>query len=120
MYSKGKKKAKEERKMQDDLKITENGKILTAELGCEIDHHKTRRVRERIDEAVFAKRPQLLVLDFSAVHFMDSSGIGLIIGRVEVAKAVGALVRVTGLSPTLRRLVRLSGLDKIRELTISA
>ena len=106
--------------MQDDLKITESGKSLTAELICELDHHAARRVRERIDEAVFAKRPELLILDFSAVHFMDSSGIGLIIGRVEAAKAVGAVVRVTGLSPTLRRLVRLSGLEKIRELTISA
>ena len=106
--------------MQDDLKITENGKSLTAELFLELDHHAARRVRERIDKAVFAHRPELLVLDFSAVHFMDSSGIGLIIGRVEAAKAVGAVVRVTGLSPTLRRLVRLSGLEKIRELTISA
>ena len=106
--------------MQDDLKITQNGKSLTAELILELDHHAARRVRERIDEAVFAHRPELLILDFSAVHFMDSSGIGLIIGRVEVAKAVGAVVRVTGLSPTLRRLVRLSGLEKIRELTISA
>ncbi len=106
--------------MQDDLKITENGKSLTAELICELDHHAAKRVRERIDEAVFAARPELLILDFSSVHFMDSSGIGLIIGRVEAAKAVGAVVRVTGLSPTLRRLVRLSGLEKIRELTISA
>ena len=106
--------------MQDDLKITENGKNLIAALACELDHHAARRVRERIDAAVFIARPDVIVLDFSAVHFMDSSGIGLIIGRVEVAKAVGALVRVTGLSPTLRRLVRLSGLDKIQELTITA
>ena len=106
--------------MQDDLKITENGKNLIAALACELDHHTARRVRERIDAAVFTSRPDIIVLDFSAVHFMDSSGIGLIIGRIEVAKAVGALVRVTGLSPTLRRLVRLSGLDKIQELTITA
>jgi anti-anti-sigma factor len=51
---------------------------------------------------------------------MDSSGIALIIGRVEVARAVGATVRVSGLSPTLRKLVRLSGVEKIRELVISA
>lgn len=106
--------------MQDDVKITENGKNLTAALTCELDHHAARRVRERIDAAVFASCPDILVLDFSGVHFMDSSGIALIIGRVEAAKAVGAIVRVTGLSPTLRRLVRLSGIDKIRELTISA
>ena len=106
--------------MQDEVKITENGNNLIATLTCELDHHTARRVREQIDRQVFATRPELLVLDFSGVHFMDSSGIALIIGRVEVARAVGATVRVTGLSPTLRRLVRLSGLEKIRELTISA
>lgn len=106
--------------MQDEVKITENGKNLLAALTCELDHHAAKRVREIIDREVFRIRPELLVLDFSAVHFMDSSGIALIIGRVEVAKAVGATVRVTGLSPILRKLVRLSGLDKIRELTISA
>lgn len=106
--------------MQDEVKITRNAKNLVAALTCELDHHAARRVREQIDKEVFIARPELLVLDFSAVHFMDSSGIALIIGRVEVAKAVGATVRVTGLSPILRKLVRLSGLDKIRELTISA
>ena len=106
--------------MQDEVKIIENGNNLIATLTCELDHHTSRRVRELIDREVFAAHPEILVLDFSAVHFMDSSGIALIIGRVEVARAVGATVRVTGLSPTLRRLVRLSGLEKIRELTISA
>lgn len=106
--------------MQDEVKITENGRNLIATLTCELDHHTARRVREEIDREVFAVRPELLVLDFSGVHFMDSSGIALIIGRVEVARAVGATVRVSGLSPTLRKLVRLSGVEKIRELVISA
>ena len=106
--------------MQNSVEFSENGRELTAILGGEIDHHLAKEQREAIDRMLFQRKPQLLVLDFSAVHFMDSSGIALIIGRVEAAKAVGALVRVTGLSPTLRRLVRLSGLDKIRELTISA
>lgn len=106
--------------MQEDLKISENGKSLTATLVCELDHHAARRLREKIDKAALESRPELLILDFSEVRFMDSSGIGLIIGRVEVARSIGATVRVTGLSPTLRKLVRLSGLEKIRELTISA
>ena len=106
--------------MQDEVKITSNSKTLVATLTCELDHHASKRVREIIDKEMFLLRPELLELDFSAVHFMDSSGIALIIGRVEVAKAVGATVRVRGLSPILRKLVRLSGLDKIRELTISA
>ena len=106
--------------MQDAVILSQSGRTLTAKPTCEIDHHTAKPIREGIDKALFEKKPELLVLDFSEVRFMDSSGIALIIGRVEVARAVGATVRVTGLSPTLRRLVRLSGLEKIRELVISA
>ena len=106
--------------MQNSVEFSENGRVLIAVLSGEIDHHLAKEQREAIDSMLFRKKPELLVLDFSAVKFMDSSGIALIIGRVEVARAVDATVRVTGLSPTLRRLVRLSGLEKIRELVISA
>ena len=77
-----------------------------------------RPIRERIDKALFEKKPELLVLDFSEVRFMDSSGIGLIIGRSEVCEAIGAHVRLVALSPLLSRLVRLSGIEKIKNLSI--
>jgi anti-anti-sigma factor len=50
---------------------------------------------------------------------MDSSGIALILGRVESAGAVGAKVHLEGLSPTLFKLVRLSGIERIKNLTVS-
>ena len=106
--------------MSENVSFSETEGVIIASLPSEIDHHIAKGVREMIDGKLFLKKPELLVLDFSGVKFMDSSGIALIIGRVEVARAVGATVRVTGLSPTLRRLVRLSGLEKIRELVISA
>jgi stage II sporulation protein AA (anti-sigma F factor antagonist) len=104
--------------MQDEVKITKNGHSLIAALTCEIDHHTARRVREQIDRQVFATRPELLVLDFSGVHFMDSSGIGLIIGRSQVCEALGSAVRLVGLSARLMKLVRLSGIEKIKNVYI--
>ncbi len=105
--------------MRDDVVITEKGRKLTAELLCEIDHHTAKRLRDRIDPALFRYRPELLILDFSAVRFMDSSGIGLIIGRAEVAAAVGAAVKLVGLSESLIKLIRLSGIEKISGLAVS-
>ena len=93
-------------------------KTLIAKISCELDHHAAKTVRERIDGELAAHRPKRLVLDFSGVPFMDSSGIGLILGRVERAAAVGATVHVCGLSERLMRIIRLSGLDRIRTLTI--
>lgn len=104
--------------MNEDVIITEKGSRLLVAIKCEIDHYSAKRIRERIDPALFRYRPEVLVLDFSGVRFMDSSGIGLIIGRSEVASAVGAAVRLEGLSERLLKLVRLSGLEKISGLAV--
>ena len=89
-----------------------------ARLKCEIDHHTARQIREKIDREIFMRRPTVVILDFSEVRFMDSSGIGLIIGRSQVAESVGAGVRLIGLSPTLMKLIRLSGIEKIKNVYI--
>lgn len=104
--------------MQDDVIFTESGRELIAALMLEIDHHTARGLREKIDSRIFMARPELLVLDFSAVRFMDSSGIGLILGRAEAAAEVGAVVKIRGLSPTLCKIVRLSGVDKVKNISI--
>ena len=91
---------------------------LHAVVACELDHHTAKGVRERIDREVFFYRPRVLVLDMSGVGFMDSSGIALILGRVEVARAVGGSVHLSGLSPQLRKLVGLSGIERVAGLTV--
>ena len=95
----------------------EEGTVM-ARLKCEIDHHTARQIREKIDREIFSRRPATVVLDFSEVRFMDSSGIGLIIGRSQVADAAGGGVRLVGLSPTLMKLVRLAGIEKIKNVYI--
>ena len=92
---------------------------LTAKICCEIDHHTAARLRQRIDGELFLQRPSVLCLDFSEVRFMDSSGIALILGRVESAAALDAKVHLSGLSRTLFKLVRLSGIERIKNLTVS-
>lgn len=94
-------------------------KTLSARINCEIDHHTASRLRARIDKEVFVVRPEVLCLDFASVRFMDSSGIALILGRVETASAIGARVHLEGLSVPLFKLVRLSGIERIRNLTVS-
>lgn len=104
--------------MQNELVFTEEGGALVALIDCEIDHHTARRIRERIDERLFLVKPNALVLDFSAVRFMDSSGVGLILGRSQKAEALGISLRVRGSSPTIIKLLRISGVDKIKNVAI--
>lgn len=102
----------------DTVVFEEKNKTLTATISCEIDHHTAKELREKIDREIFIARPNIVVLDFSSVDFMDSSGIALILGRAECAGAVGASVQVTGLADPIYKLIGLSGIDKISNLMI--
>ncbi len=86
---------------------------LTATLEGEIDHHSSQYLRNRIDEAVEATHPKRLTMDFSQVSFMDSSGIGLVMGRFKLMKQLGGSVEVTGASGSIKRVMTLAGLDKL-------
>ena len=104
--------------MQNDVVFSYKDKNLHARISCEIDHHAARRIRERIDARLFSDKPERLTLDFSGVSFMDSSGIALILGRVETASAIGATVCLVGASPYLMKLLRLSGIERVKNLTV--
>lgn len=89
-----------------------------AKIKCEIDHHTARKIREKIDREIFIRQPSIIYLDFSEVRFMDSSGIGLIIGRSQVADATNSTVKLVGLSSALLKLIKLSGVEKIKNIYI--
>ena len=99
--------------------LAEDEGILTARLRGEIDHHTARIFREEIDRALLRETPRSLTLDFSEIGFMDSSGIGLIVGRLERAREIGATLTLSGLSQRLCRLLELSGVDRLCGIVIS-
>lgn len=104
--------------MQKDVIFSENNGSLTAYIQRDVDHHTARAMREQIDRMLFDLKPAILVIDFSKVEFMDSSGLGLILGRVEKATALNAEVILTGASPALLKLIRLSGIERVRHLSV--
>lgn len=97
--------------MSVEIKVT--GEVVTAYLKGEIDHHTAREMREAIDSAIELNMPSLLMLDFSLVSFMDSSGIGLVMGRYRNLLKSGAELHITGVSPNIYKVMRLAGLEKL-------
>ncbi|MBC8546152.1 STAS domain-containing protein [Clostridiaceae bacterium NSJ-31] len=91
---------------------TDDG-VVEVYLSGEIDHHSAGELRERIDEAIGAVTPQRVILDFRGVTFMDSSGIGLVMGRYKLLEGTGAVLELRGLSSPVKRVMRLAGLDRI-------
>ncbi len=86
---------------------------LTAILSGEIDHHAASGMREEIDRKAGQAKPKLLTLDFSQVTFMDSSGIGLIMGRYRLMQALRGSLTVLDLSQQMKRVVNLSGVGQL-------
>jgi stage II sporulation protein AA (anti-sigma F factor antagonist) len=98
------------------VEITIKGEVVTACLSGEIDHHSAAGMREKIDEAIDCNMPSILVLDFGGVSFMDSSGIGLIMGRYRNLQKIGAKMNITGASPQISKVLRLAGMNRLAKL----
>ena len=95
------------------LELTKQPDSLTARLIGELDHHAAGEMRERIDNAVLQQRCRRLILDFSGLTFMDSSGIGLIMGRYRLMKSLGGTLLIENTSQRLETVIRLAGLEKL-------
>lgn len=99
-----------------EVKLQSKGRQLFAALRGEIDHHSATRLREEIDRAVSSRGADELILNFSEVSFMDSSGIGLILGRYKWMTARGGKLTVCGVNGRLLPLMRMAGLEKLHIL----
>lgn len=97
----------------NEVKAIVNGGTMTVMLEGDIDHHNARQLRGKIDTKMFIMRPDELVLDLSQVSFMDSSGLGLILGRYSRATELGIGFRVVNPTPEIRRILDLAGTERL-------
>ncbi len=95
--------------------IQSQNKEFTAFLSGEIDHHSAPKIREKIDFHLNSLKPEKLILDFSGVSFMDSSGVGLVMGRYKNALQLNCRTSVCGLRERDLRIMKMSGLEKLVE-----
>ena len=95
------------------LSSDENGTLLSVELIGDIDHHGAVGVRSEIDGAISEHRPTRTVLVLSGVEFMDSSGIGLLIGRYKSLLRIGADAEIINANKEVKRILDMAGIFKI-------
>lgn len=91
--------------------------VTVAMLSGELDHHTARLMRCEIDREITEKRPRRLVIDFSGVTFMDSSGIGLIMGRYKLMNERGGSVTVARPPVYIKKVLRLAGVDRLAPIS---
>lgn len=96
--------------------LTAEGEELTAKLSGEVDHHTAAPARERIDTALFKHRPRRLTIDLGGVDFMDSSGLGLILGRATLCEEMGATLRLKSPGARVKKIFAVAGLDRLSHI----
>jgi len=88
-------------------------KLLLIKITEEIDHHSTEKIRRKADSEITRYMPRKVVFDFDKVSFMDSAGIGMIIGRYKTANLLGGTVEMKNVKPSIKKIFEMSGVLKL-------
>lgn len=96
-----------------EIKLLGEKRAVLVKIDGEMDHHSAVSVREAIDSKVRCTNAVNVIFDFSNVSFMDSSGIGVIMGRLRMVKTLGGTVVIFGQNMQIKRIVEMSGIERV-------
>ncbi|MBE6639047.1 MAG: STAS domain-containing protein [Ruminococcaceae bacterium] len=99
-----------------DVKSEFYNGILHFRLMGEIDHHTAKAIREKMDEDIFFHRPKVTVIILGNLDFMDSSGLGLILGRYTKMKDLGGTLILQDPTAEIEKILRLAGVNRLIEI----
>ncbi|BAB05255.1 anti-sigma F factor antagonist [Halalkalibacterium halodurans] len=102
--------------MSLDVKLEQKDTVLLVRLIGELDHHTAEQLKRQVEEVLSQGVVKHIVLNLQQLEFMDSSGLGVILGRYKQVKNSGGEMVVCAISPTVKRLFEMSGLFKIIRL----
>ena len=96
--------------------IEKKENTLVVSLSGEIDHNSAVSIRSEIDAAIYEMGPKKTVLDLSNINFMDSSGLGLIMGRYALMQKLGGVLTLKNPNERVVKIFELAGLGRIRKM----
>ncbi len=95
------------------VKFSNKGTTLIVKVFGELDHHSTEYIKQKIDGELIKSRTKNLVFDFSNVTFMDSSGIGVIMGRFKNIQKLNGKAAIVNVNGQVKRILEMSGILKL-------
>lgn len=96
--------------MEKNFHIT--GTVLTIQVPGELDHHNAEAIKNEADHLLETRKIRKIIFDFGKTNFMDSSGIGMIMGRYKNVRLAGGTVIAVRVNERIRRILTLSGVYK--------
>ena len=100
-----------------ESKFYEEDKLLIFRITEEIDDFSVQKIRRRADYEIERYMPKKVIFDFNSVTFMDSAGIGLIIGRYKFVKMLGGTVELANLTSSIKKIFEMSGILRLIPIT---
>ena len=100
-----------------ESKFYKEDKLLIFRMTDEIDDFSVQKIRRRADYDIERYMPRKVIFDFNRVTFMDSAGIGLIIGRYKFAKMLGGTVELANLTSSIKKIFEMSGILRLIPIT---
>lgn len=95
------------------MNTTISGNVLIVKVDGDLDHNTANSIRKKIDSELKKNPINLLIMDLSTLNFMDSSGIGLILGRYKLINSLGGKLCLVKPNESIGRIINMSGLHKI-------
>ena len=100
-----------------ESKFYEKDKLLVFKISEEIDDHSVQKIRRSADYEIERYMPKRVIFDFNSVTFMDSAGIGFLIGRYKFANMLGVTLEIANLTQSVKKIFEMSGVLKLISVT---
>ena len=99
---------------QGQFKIIDD--YLCIRMPKEIDHHNAEILSKKVDNYIYGEKVNHVVFDFIDTEFMDSSGIGMIVGRYKKVKAIGGSIYIMCGNNNVRKILEISGVFQFAKI----
>ena len=98
------------------VEFNKEDKNLIFRLTEDIDQHTVEKVRRKMDNEIKGYIPRKVVFDFSNISFMDSAGIGMVLGRYKLAKMLNGNLEIINVNKSMKKIFDMSGVSRIIDI----
>ena len=88
-------------------------KLLVFTLTEDVDQHTSEKIRRKMDNEIKRYIPRKVIFDFSNISFMDSAGIGMVLGRYKLVKMLDGVLEIINVNRSIKKIFDMSGVSRI-------
>lgn len=96
-----------------EIKLISEKRTLLVKIKTDLDHHSAANIRKAVDSKIKSSNAVNVIFDFESVDFMDSSGIGMLMGRYKITNILGGKVVIFGVGKQVMRIIEMTSINKL-------